>query len=210
MRYESASTKKTLLFLLAVGGGCSTASSNLESAEHQVFTLTGCLGAVQVSFPKEFSRAPSDNAIADKKSCRYTWNSAGSYECLYTDWLPEVVLPRVEVKVWPTIRYDPTQPFMGGPSQARDVRIIAAIRRYEPSAPNEDRALKDKYAQFFYASKNTSPHLASEMRIEGSYVSGGRFYYAHGCVVSVEYFVPFPSDRPMSVLNGYIESTDLK
>ena len=209
MTYRPAVAKNILLLMLVVVGGCS--SSQFKPENYQAFSLAGCSAPVEVSFPKVFTRAPPQHAVADKRACRHASTPTDSYECLYANWAPDVSFPRMEVKVWPTIRYDPAaEPLMGGASRARDDRIIAAIRRFEPTAPSDDRALKSQYAQFFYDSRYTAPHLASNMSRTGSYLSGGRFYYVHGCVVSVEYFVSFPSEIPMTELNGYVEQTDVK
>lgn len=211
------------LFLLV--GSCATQTLPMQdwSAAH-VFKLEGCPTAVTVTVPKEFVRAPSAKVAAENKACRYSlWEKAGSYECLLPDWAPETMLPRIEVKAWDNFspHYTPgeldertwnaVRAALGGrPNPAADRRQIEFIRRFEPSAPADDLTLRERYAQFFYDSSDTAPRTFSSIGLTDSYLIGGRYFYVHRCIISIQFFVAYPSEHPMTTLNGYMERMAIK
>ena len=203
---------------------CSAVPSvSVASDTYEKFTLVGCPTPLRVAFPKEFRRAPSAHAVANKKACRYSWKRKGSYECLFQNWAPEVQLPRMEVtawsdfaphrepgkldaRTWRSIRSS----IGGGASGARDARMERFIRNLEPSAPADGREFRERYAQFFLDTPDTAPSASSLIGTKGGFVSGGRFYYIHRCIFIVNFFVSYRSAKPVTTLNRYMERIIVK
>jgi hypothetical protein len=124
----------------------------------------------------------------------------------WTRFSPRYEAGALDEPTWAVIRSS-----LGGrPSPARDKRITDSIRRFEPTAPADEIDLRKRYAHFFHDSTDTAPTSSSQMSISGSNLSAGRFFYIHRCIVSVEFFVPYPSKEPMTRLNIYMEQMELK
>jgi hypothetical protein len=192
-------------------------------AERYELHLAGCPKPIKAKLPKQLRRAPTGEATSNKTACRYTGDVPNSYECLFEDWAPDVALPRVEIKAWGTsapgtmkfgpinanTREDIDVSLGVDKSTARDDRLIASIRRFEPSAPRDDQGLREKYEKFF---RDPSTVLRAVPSIGASrgHIEGGRSYFAQGCFVSVVFFVPYPSEQPITVLNGLMRETTVE
>ena len=197
-----------------------------SDATVQSFTLNleGCPSPVDVRLPVEFRRAGSKQDVASKQACQYDkYLKAGSYECLFEDWAPAVRLPRVEVRTWTNFapRYVPGQldrgtwnairsSLGGSRSAAADRRTADWIRSMDAGAPDDESKIKAEYREFFLDSPDTARTLAAQSSIKESLVEGGRFFYVHGCIVSIVFFVSRGSGHPMKSLNNYMSRASVK
>lgn len=192
-------------------------------AERHELQLAGCPKSIQAKLPKQMRRAPTAEAAANKTACRYTADVPNSYECLFEDWAANVALPRVEIKAWGTITprtmefrpinantYGEIDAALGvDRSTTRDGRLTALIRRLEPSAPGDDRELRETYSRFF-GDPSTVLRSGPSIGASANHIEGGRYYFAGGCVVSVVFFVPHPSERPITALHGLMREATVE
>lgn len=188
------------------------------------FQLAGCPSAITFTVPAAFERAQDKQEVADKKGCFARYHEpAGSMECLYQDWKSNAKFPRLEVASWngfdPQIppgqmnekRWTEIRAGLGGiPSAARDDRIMRSIRFYEPSAPADDEALRQRYAEFFRDTPDSAQRVATVMGGEDSYIVFGRYYHTHGCIVSAIFYVAYPSELPQTTLNNWLRHVQVQ
>ena len=216
--------RAAMLVIATVEAGCTSNEyaspvSPVDATTHQ-FKLANCAAPVNVALPSEFVRAPNVEAEA-AKGCHYgSYTEQGrKYECLFIDWDPRGSNQRVQVEAqlnflrnnepgnidaeaWSAMRSS-----LGGPSSAaRDERFANSIRQAEPSAPANVSEVRKRFPQFFH----NAADAAASLTISSNEVRGGRYYYTQGCVVHVQFPVAYPSQQPISTINGWLARTAVK